>query len=135
MEEKIIAACVNDCSVCPRYNKEPYKKSDKELNETAILWHKIGYRDHVVTNDEISCQGCDVNNWCRYNVVKCVNSKGISNCGECNEYPCDNIKECFEVTKSFEPSCRKVCSENEYLALKNAFFEKEENLSKYKTKI
>ena len=51
-------------------------------------------------------------------------------CAECEEYPCDNMKECFEVTKSFEPMCKKVCTDEEYEQLKGAFFEKEKNLSR-----
>jgi len=126
--DKIIAACGNDCSVCPRYNKAPYEKISEELAATAELWYKIGYRDHVVTNEEISCMGCTEDNWCRYKVVKCVKEKGINNCGECKLYPCPNIKECFEVTKSFEPMCRKVCTPEEYKIMEKAFFQKESNL-------
>ena len=125
---KIIAACGNDCAVCPRYNKAPYVKTEEELRKTAELWMKIGYRDHVVTNEEIQCTGCKPENWCRYKVVKCTQEHGVDNCGQCEEYPCGNIKECFEVTKSFEPMCRKVCTEEEYEQLKKAFFEKEQNL-------
>ena len=69
-------------------------------------------------------------NWCRYRVVKCCEDRVIKNCGECVEYPCDNMKECFEVTKSFEPMCRKVCTDEEYRQLKRAFFEKGENLKR-----
>lgn len=126
---KIIAACGNDCAVCPRYIKEPYSKTAKQLAHTAELWHKIGYRERVVTNDEISCMGCTEDNWCRYQVVKCTNEKKIDNCGSCKEYPCANIKDCFAVTKSFEPFCRKVCTDDEYQMMKKAFFEKEENLN------
>ncbi len=126
--EKIIAACGNDCSVCPRYVKEPYKKTDAELSRTAELWCKIGYRDHVVTNEEIACTGCSTDNWCRYKVVMCVKEKHVDNCGQCNQYPCRNIKECFEVTKSFEPFCKKVCTKMEYETIRKAFFEKEKNL-------
>lgn len=38
------------------------------------------------------------------------------------------MRECFTVTKSFEPKCREVCTEMEYEQLKKAFFEKEINL-------
>lgn len=38
------------------------------------------------------------------------------------------MRECFAVTKSFEPKCREVCTEEEYEQMKKAFFEKEENL-------
>ncbi len=129
MTQRIISACGNDCSVCPRYTSSPYEKTNEQLRHTAELWMKIGYRNHLVTNEEISCHGCKVENWCRYKVVACTSSKGISNCGECDEYPCTNVKECFEVTKSFEPECKKVCTNEEYEIMKKAFFEKEENLS------
>ena len=43
MSERIMAACGNDCSACPRYIKEPYVKTEAELVHTAELWYKIGY--------------------------------------------------------------------------------------------
>ena len=129
MNEKIMAACGNDCSACPRYIKEPYVKTEAELAHTAELWYKIGYRDHVVTNEEISCTGCKEDNWCRYKVVKCTNEKQIEHCGQCSQFPCDNIRECFEVTKSFEPFCKQVCTAEEYELMSKAFFEKEKNLN------
>ena len=126
--EKIIAACGNDCAACPRYVGHLYEKTDEELRHTAELWMKIGYRDHLVTNEEISCTGCKPENWCRYRVVKCCEDRGIETCADCREYPCDNMKECFKVTKSFIPKCRDVCTEEEYQQLNTAFFEKEKNL-------
>ena len=126
---RIIAACGNDCASCPRYVKHPYEKTEEELRHTAELWMKIGYRDRIVTNEEIACTGCKPEYWCRYRVVKCCEEKSIRTCAECADYPCGNIKECFRVTKSFEPMCRKVCTDEEYAQLKKAFFEKEENLS------
>ena len=53
--QKIIAACGNDCSACPRYVAPPYEKSDEELKYTAELWLEIGYRDRLVSNEEIPC--------------------------------------------------------------------------------
>jgi len=128
MKEKIIASCGNDCASCPRYNVSPYEKSEEELKHTAELWQKIGYRDRVVSNEEIACSGCKAENWCRYRVVKCCEEHGVKNCGECAEYACKNIKACFEVTMSFEQKCREVCTEEEWKELKSAFFEKEQNL-------
>lgn len=109
IEEKIIAACGNDCASCPRYVVYPYEKTDDELYHTAELWMRIGYRDHVVENEEIACYGCKPENWCRYRVIKCCKDQGIKTCGECSEYPCDNIKACFKVTKSFEPMPEIFC--------------------------
>jgi len=127
-ESKIIVACGNDCMACPRYVSSPCEKDEEQLKHTAELWMKIGYRDRVVSNEEISCTGCKVDNWCRYKVVTCVQEKGIENCGKCGLYPCDNMKDCFEVTGSFAPVCREVCTYEEYEMLSRAFFEKEKNL-------
>ena len=77
--EKIIAACGNDCTACPRYVKHPYEKTADELRTTAELWMRIGYRDHIVTNGEISCMGCTPENRCRYRIIKC-----------CADYVCDS---------------------------------------------
>ena len=126
--DKIIAACGNDCSVCPRYITHPFEKTEEELRRTAELWLQIGYRDHLVSVEEIACRGCTPGNWCRFHVVKCCETHGVGNCGKCPEYPCENIRECFAVTKTFEPRCREVCTPEEYEQLRAAFFEKEKNL-------
>ncbi len=127
--DRIIAACGNDCTACPRYVTPPYGKSVDELHHTAELWMKIGYRDHVETVEEIACTGCKPENRCRYHVIGCCAEKKIGNCAECPDYPCEKMRECFEVTKSFEPMCRQVCTDEEYKNLKRAFFEKEKNLN------
>ena len=127
--DPIPAACGNDCAACPRYTVHPYEKSEEELRHTAELWMKIGYRDHAVTNEEIACTGCGPENRCRYHVAACCEEKGVKTCGECDAYPCETMKECFRITESFRPMCRRVCSDAEYEQLKKAFFEKEKNLS------
>ena len=127
--EKIIAACGNDCAACPRYIRHPYEKTPEQLQRTAELWYKIGYRDHVVTNEEISCTGCKAENWCRYKANRCCFERKIRTCGECGEYPCETMKDCFKVTMSFEPACREACTTEEYEQMRKAFFEKEKNLA------
>ena len=96
LQKRIIAACGNDCSACPRYVAHPFEKSEEELQHTADLWMRIGYRDHIAAIHEISCSGCKPENWCRYRVVRCCEERGIKTCAECREYPCENITECFE---------------------------------------
>lgn len=107
----------------------PYTKTAEELHRTAELWYKIGYRNHVVTNEEIACTGCKEENWCRYRLVKCVNEKHIAHCGQCENYPCDVMKACFTVTGSFISTCKKVCTPEDFETLRKAFFEKEKNLT------
>ena len=122
--KSIIAACGNDCSVCPRH----LPKTDEELHKTAELWYKIGYRDKVVTIDEIKCEGCKPDNWCRYQIIQCVSDRKILNCGQCELYPCERITEAFKTTTLFEPNCKKSCTTKEYEIIKKAFFEKKDNL-------
>ena len=122
--EKIIAACGNDCAACPRF----LPKSDDELHKTAILWEKIGYRNNVVSNDEISCTGCKKENWCRYGIISCTSEKNLHNCGECSAYPCSKINAAFEKTMEFEPKCKEVCTHEEYAMMLKASFEKKKNL-------
>ncbi len=123
---KILAACGNDCSACPRH----LPKTEEELKRTAELWEKIGYRDRVVSTEEISCVGCSPDNWCRYQIIQCVSEKEISDCGKCRQYPCAKIEECFATSRLFIPSCRKVCNPEEYQMLVSAFFEKKKNLDR-----
>jgi hypothetical protein len=58
MDEKImdekITLCGDNCLACPRYNAKGYQ----ELNKVAELWYRVGLRDTVVSNEEISCSGC-----------------------------------------------------------------------------
>lgn len=122
--KKIIAACGNDCSVCPRY----MPKIDIELTKTAQLWHQIGYRDKVVSNNEIQCFGCTIDNWCRYKIVECTKKHKIENCDQCQNYPCDKINDTFEHTMIFQPNCKLQCSVEEYEIMRKAFFEKKKNL-------
>ena len=129
MDEKLLAVCGNDCAACPRYVKPPYEKTEAQLRHTAELWYRIGYRDHVVTNREISCTGCKPENWCRYQVAACAAGRGIRTCAGCPDDPCGNLRDCFAVTASFLPACQAVCTQEELEIFRRAFFEKEKNLS------
>ncbi len=125
---KIIAACGNDCAACPRYTAPPYEKTEEQLKRTAELWRKIGYRDRVVSVQEIACTGCRAENDCRYQAVGCAGEKGLPHCGACPDYPCERMETCFRVTRSFEEACRACCTPEEFAQISRAFFEKEQNL-------
>jgi len=122
----IIAACGNDCSLCPRM----LPKTDAELTATAELWYKFGYRDRVVSNAEIACRGCTPDTWCRHEIVACTASRRIENCGVCDDYPCSKIVTAFENTQRLLPDCQNHCTEAEFAVMKKAFFEKQKNLEK-----
>lgn len=124
-----LAFCGNDCDECPRYLATK-SNNEKVLQETALLWHRLGYRDRVVSPQEITCQGCTPSNWCRHEITKCVVKKQVDNCGECEFYPCPTILETFERTEAFAKESKKICSQEDYARLRKAFFLKKENLDK-----
>lgn len=125
MEEKI-TLCGDNCIECPRYNAH----SDEELRKVAELWYKVGWRDTIVSNDEIRCTGCSSHKQCTYHLVECINKKGIKKCNQCNAFPCKKIKDMLECSAKYQNKCKKICSEEEYTMLEKAFFHKESNLKR-----
>lgn len=123
-----IGFCGDNCSLCPRYLATKSEDKDK-LIEVAALWIRAGWRDEVVAPDQMECYGCASIKWCRYDHIRtCAQEKGIQNCGECKEYPCDEILQVFKKTDSYAKRCKTTCSEKDYKILNEAFFRKRDTL-------
>ena len=125
MEEKI-TLCGDNCLMCPRYNA----RSDDELGIVAELWYRVGWRDRIVSNEEIRCTGCDSHKQCTYKLVECTKEHGVKKCNQCSLFPCGRISDMLERSRAYQEKCKAVCSEDEYSALCAAFFDKENNLQK-----
>jgi len=123
-----IGFCGDDCELCPRFIAT--KSNDREkLKEAAILWEKVGLNDQIATPEEMICNGCASLEKCHYNDIReCAKDKEISNCGKCNDYPCDKINGVFEKTRSYDQQCKEACTSNDYECLKKAFFLKKDKL-------
>jgi hypothetical protein len=126
-EDMKLSFCGNDCNHCPRYLATQSGDRDK-LHDVAQLWNRIGYREKIVLPEEIACHGCASSDWCRYGIRLCVSQRRISNCGECDVFPCKDILSAMEKTLTFEKRVRESCSSDEYELLHKAFFFKRENL-------
>lgn len=52
--ERIIAACGNDCSMCPRYTKEPYVKTKEEYEtiRKAFFEKEKNLKNSLVSENE-----------------------------------------------------------------------------------
>ena len=50
---KKITLCGDNCTFCPRYNA----KTEADLQKVAELWHRVGWRDRIVSTEEIKCTG------------------------------------------------------------------------------
>ncbi len=124
----LIGFCGDNCALCPRYIAT--KSGDiHHLEKVRDLWVKVGWRDAATSPEEVACSGCTSVKSCRYDNVRiCARDKGITNCGECIDYPCREIIKVFEKTKSYERKCKRVGSPSEYQILNKAFFLKKQTL-------
>lgn len=111
-------------------NRDIIKEHYSELKAVAELWHKIGWRECVVSNEEIACSGCSLHKQCTYQLVDCTREHSVYKCNQCDEFPCGKINAMLERSIEYKKKCKEVCSEQEYIILEKAFFEKENNLKK-----
>ena len=103
--EPIISVCGDDCAVCPRYLAE----TDEELHETALFWHRVGWRDDVVSNEEIRCTGCGCRPSCSFALLACVNAHGVKQCRECPKFECAKITEMLKNSDVKKGACEAAC--------------------------
>lgn len=121
-----ITLCGDNCLECPRY----LAKTDEELTKVAELWYRVGWRDTIVSVDEISCTGCSSHKHCTYQLVECVKENGVEKCNQCSKFPCRKIDSMIKRSLDYQKKCKELCSREEYAILEKSFFNKEENLKK-----
>ncbi len=122
--EPIYSVCGDDCAVCPRY----IARTEEELRETAEFWHRAGWRDRVVSNEEIRCTGCGSRPTCSFMLLPCVKEHGVEKCSACGEYPCGKIRATLEASANKMAQCRAACeSDEEFAMFVRAFYEKEKH--------
>ena len=123
-----IGYCGDVCSCCPRYTVTR-ENNTKKLKEVAQMWKRVGWRDTVLSTEEIKCGGCKTVTWCRYSEIReCAINHEFNNCGECDQYPCKKLKSVFEKTASYAEKCKAIFNEKDSLVLSKAFFTKKQNL-------
>jgi hypothetical protein len=123
------ALCGDVCSECPRYIATKNNDSGS-LQKVAELWFRAGFRDHIVSIDEIRCNGCSKTKECSLHINDCSGLKGKETCGECSSFPCEKIEAVFVKTEYIKDNFSGKCSAEEYQQLKKAFFSKREVLTK-----
>ena len=134
MEKKpIISFCGDVCTECPRYIATLNNDAEALLS-FAGLWYRLGFRPKVVEPEEIKCHGCNRNMVCSNGINDCEHLKHISNCGECDLFPCDKINAVFMKTDDTMEKCRQKCTENEFLMLERAFLRKRQILTEINEK-
>ncbi len=122
--ERKITLCGDDCLACPRYNAS----APEALSQVAELWHRIGWRASIVPAEEMRCTGCDAHKSCTYQLVECTKAHQVAKCNQCSHFPCDKIQVLLQRSAQYQARCKSICTADEYAALEQAFFHKEQNL-------
>jgi hypothetical protein len=121
------AYCGNECGRCPRFLAT--RTGDRgRLQAVASLWHRVGWRDREPSPEEMACYGCASTVSCRYGINPCAEARHAAHCGECADFQCGLIAAAFERTEEYKTDCRRLCSDEEYVSLEEAFFRKRSNL-------
>lgn len=121
---KKITLCGDNCLECPRY----LAKTEEELNNVAELWYRVGWRDTIVSHNEIRCTGCSSHKDCTYQLVECIKEHKVDKCNQCSEFPCAKINSMLKRSCVYKEKCKSICSQDEYEHLEKAFFNKAANL-------
>ncbi len=123
-----IGVCGDNCSYCPRYIAT--ESGDiQELEKVKELWVRLGWREESFPAEKLACNGCAPEINCAYPQLRnCADEKNISNCGLCDNYPCELVNAAFERTKRLTSNARSVCSLEEMDILNKAFLHKKKTL-------
>lgn len=98
--DNFIAACGLDCSKCEAYLAT--QANDLEaMEKIAAKWRKE-FASPQITVDAVTCDGCLVGKrhggYCaECGIRKCVQEHALPNCAHCADYPCEDLKNFFEM--------------------------------------
>ncbi len=123
-----IGVCGDNCSCCPRYIATLSGNLEK-LEKVKDLWFRLGWREESFPARELVCKGCSPEVKCAYPELRnCAYEKRLSNCGLCDNYPCELVSAAYERTKRLTSNARSVCNREEMDILNKAFFNKKQTL-------
>ena len=83
----------------------------------AKLWYKVGFRNKIVSSEEISCKGCSPEKECSYNLIECIKNNKVQKCNECKNFPCDKINQMLERSKEHQIRCAQKKNMKNYTML------------------
>lgn len=91
--QELLSRCGFRCDLCLafRSNLETHPANRQLLSDG---WYRyFGFR---IPADQINCEGCLTKNGCPLDseclVRPCATERGLPNCGQCQDYPCDKLK-------------------------------------------
>lgn len=96
----MMACCGLNCGECPTY-MATQKDDDSARAKVAKEWS--AFFKMAIKPENINCDGCLTGSERMFmhcqscQIRSCCQSKGISTCAECVEYPCDNLNGFFAL--------------------------------------
>ncbi len=103
---KMIAFCGLVCSDCPTYIATKTDDNNARAKTAQFYNEKFGFD---CTAEDINCDGCRTPNgrkmaYCQdCEIRECGTKKGVENCFQCAQAPCDKLDTFFE----FSPDAKK----------------------------
>ncbi|MCK4421756.1 DUF3795 domain-containing protein [candidate division WOR-3 bacterium] len=100
-ENKMIAVCGLDCSVCDIFQAS----NNTEIARKIVDWFKKERKVEVKIED-ICCSGCKGDRTKHWSpdcwILKCcVDKKGLEFCYECEYFPCEKLNEWAEGSEKY----------------------------------
>jgi hypothetical protein len=119
MSKELLTRCGYRCDLCLAY-KGNVDKEDRRA-ELSDGWEKyFGFR---IPADKIYCEGCMtpgnpklIDSACP--VRPCVIKKGLNNCSQCPQYPCETINQRFVVYEKVVKGRKDVTEKDRTLFIK-----------------
>jgi hypothetical protein len=116
--EPIVAKCGYRCDLC--LSHEANLKSDEDrlrMSDAMLKYYQVKLAPEAIK----PCKGClasrkPPDKECP--VWYCVEEKGIENCGHCEDFGCDNLKERMDTVESFLEKASNVPQEDYQLFFK-----------------
>ena len=119
MSKELLTKCGFRCDLCLAY-KANVEKQDRRA-ELSDGWEKcFGFK---IAAEKIYCEGCMTGDNPKLIDIKCpvrpcVIKKGLNNCSECGEYPCEKINERLVVYEQVVKDKKDITESDRTLFIK-----------------
>ncbi|MCK4257068.1 DUF3795 domain-containing protein, partial [candidate division WOR-3 bacterium] len=105
---QMIAACGLNCSKCDVHQAS----NDPKTSEKIANWFKRE-RDIEVKIEDIKCMGCKgdrTKHWSPdcWILECCIDKKGLEFCCQCEDFPCERLKEWAKGSKKYSDALSKL---------------------------
>ena len=95
--QKKLSICGYRCDLCPVYMDNLEHIGRNEVKAGFVKYFKHELDDEILKG----CRGCPAGGDENCTVKACAGEKEIANCGLCQEFPCDDVREKMNVIEQY----------------------------------